>query len=66
MPEIMKIDANKLDQLSTLSTGQSFILVEQETNRGLSIDYDILSDLILNKIMVRNMPNDGMKFVVVE
>lgn len=66
MPEFLKIDANKLDALSSLTTGQSFILVEQETNRGLSIDYDILSDLIINKILVGNMPNDGMKFVVVE
>ena len=63
---VITIDANLLEDLVTPERGKSFITVDVESNQGMIIDYERLADAILSKIVKLQMPEDGLKLMIVE
>ena len=60
------IDANKLEKISTPSAGKAFLMVDQETNKGLTIDYSKLADSVLSRLVTNEAADDTLKLIVVE
>lgn len=60
------VNANTLDALNNPDSEYSLLLVNRTTNKGVLLDYSTLVNILLNKLYSDKMPDDGMKFYVVE
>lgn len=60
------INANRLTSVDEPANTLSFMMVDRNTNEGFIIDYNKLCNIIWDKVIADSMPDDGLKFYVVD
>lgn len=59
---IQIVNANKLTELDSPNDGLSFIMVDRNTNTGMILDYNKLTETIYSKLYSENADEDTLKF----